>query len=162
VIRHLLIVATGFRVVGLALGIASLVTLVDVADTWFQIRRMPPPDMGPPLDLKTYGLVGLLHNAARGFGYGVQALAGLFSILLIVVAVAAMFGLLAAVLLYLTGGGVGQHAIWARIVAVATATLLAFMSCTVAATIQRDLVPFAALPMGLSLYALWVLIWRFA
>jgi hypothetical protein len=98
--RNLLIVAIGFRLTGILLGIASIVTLVDVADTRFQLRRMPPPDAGPPLDLKTYGLVGLLHNAARGFGYGVQALAGFFNILLLVLAVAAIFGLLVALLFY--------------------------------------------------------------
>jgi hypothetical protein len=123
---------------------------------------MPPPEIGPPLDLKTYGLVGLLHNAARGFGYGVHAMAGLFSVLLVVLAVTAMFGLLVSVLLYLTGSGIGRHAIWARIVAILTASLLALASCAVMAVMRRDNAPFAALQIGISLYALWVLIWRFA
>jgi hypothetical protein len=162
VIRHLLIVAIGFRLAGMLLAVASITTLVDVADTWFEIRRMPTPEIGPPLDLKTYGLVGLLHNAARGFGYGVHAMAGLFSILLVVLAVTATFGLLVAVLLYLTGSGIGRHAIWARIVAILTAALLALASCAVMAVMRRDHAPFAALPIGLSLYTLWVLIWRFA
>jgi hypothetical protein len=144
------------------LAVASITTLVDVAGTWFEIRRLPPPEIGPPLDLKTYGLVGLLHNAARGFGYGVHAMAGLFSILLVVLAVTAIFGLLVAVLLYLTGSGIGRHAIWARIVAILTASLLALASCAVMAVMRRDHAPFAALPIGISLYALWVLIWRFA
>lgn len=144
------------------LAVASTTTLVDVAGTWFEIRRLPPPEIGPPLDLKTYGLVGLLHNAARGFGYGVHAMAGLFSILLVVLAVTAIFGLLVAVLLYLTGSGIGRHAIWARIVAILTASLLALASCAVMAVMRRDHAPFAALPIGISLYALWVLIWRFA
>jgi hypothetical protein len=162
VIRHLLIVAIGFRFAGMLLAVASTTTLVDVAGTWFEIRRLPPPEIGPPLDLKTYGLVGLLHNAARGFGYGVHAMAGLFSILLVVLAVTAIFGLLVAVLLYLTGSGIGRHAIWARIVAILTASLLALASCAVMAVMRRDHAPFAALPIGISLYALWVLIWRFA
>lgn len=161
-IRHLLIVAIGFRFAGMLLAVASTTTLVDVAGTWFEIRRLPPPEIGPPLDLKTYGLVGLLHNAARGFGYGVHAMAGLFSILLVVLAVTAIFGLLVAVLLYLTGSGIGRHAIWARIVAILTASLLALASCAVMAVMRRDHAPFAALPIGISLYALWVLIWRFA
>jgi hypothetical protein len=162
VIRHLLIVAIGFRFAGMLLAVASTTTLVDVAGTWFEIRRLPPPEIGPPLDLKTYGLVGLLHNAARGFGYGVHAMAGLFSILLVVLAVTAIFGLLVAVLLYLTGSGIGRHAIWARIVAILTASLLALASCAVMAVMRRDHAPFAALPIGISLYALWVMIWRFA
>lgn len=161
-IRHLLIVAFGFRLAGILLAAASITTLVDVAETWFEIRRLPPPDAGPPLDIKTYGLVGLLHDAARDFGYGAHALAAFFSILLVVLAVAAVFGLLVSVLLYLTGSGIGRHAIWARIVAVLTAALLALASCAVMVVMRRDHAPFAALPIGISLYALWVLIWRFA
>lgn len=161
-IRHLLIIAFGFRLAGMLLAVASITTLVDVAGTWFEIRRLPPPDVGPALDIKTYGVVGLLHNAACGFGYGVHAMAGLFSILLVVLAVTAMFGLLVVVLLYLTGSGIGRHAIWARIVAILTASLLVLASCAVMAVMRRDHAPFAALPIGLSLYTLWVLIWRFA
>lgn len=144
------------------LAIASITTLVDVADTWFELKRLPPPETGQPLDFRTYGIVGLLHNAARGFAYGVHAMAGFFNILLIVLAVAATFGLLAALLLYLTGSGIGRHAVWARIVAILTASLLAVASCAVMAAMDRDHAPFAVLPIGLSLYTLWVLIWRFA
>jgi hypothetical protein len=162
VIRHLLIVACGFRLAGILLAIASITTLVDVAGTWFEIRRLPPPEIGPPIDIKTYGLVGLLHNAARGFGYGVHAMAGLFSILLVVLAVTAIFGLLVAVLFYLTGSGIGRHAVWARIVAILTAAVLALASCAVMTLMRRDHASFATLPIGLSLYTLWVLIWRFA
>ncbi len=161
-IRHLLIVATGFRLAGILLGAASIAALADVTNTWLQTRRMPPVETGPPLDIKTYGLVGLLGNAARGFGYGLHALAGLLSFILAIVAVVAVLALLVALLLYLTGSGIGQRAIWARIVAIPISIGLAFMSCTIMAFIRRDLAPFAALPTGLSLYALWVLIWRFA
>ena len=160
-IRHLLIVAFGFRFAGMLLAVASITTLVDVAGTWFELRQLPPPDVGPPVDIRTYGLVGLLHNAARGFGYGVHAMAGLFNILLVVLAVIAMFGLLVAVLFYLTGSGISRHAAWARIVAMLISTLLGLASCAVMAVMRRDHAPFAVLPIGLSLYTLWVLIWRF-
>ena len=160
-IRHLLIVATSFRLAGLLLGIASIVTLVDVADTWFGLRKLPPPDASPALDIKTYGLVGLLHNAARGLGYGLHALGALLTILLVVMAVAAVFGLLAALLLYLTGSGISHHATWARIVGIMTTALVAVASATVMAVMRRDYAIFATLPIGASLYALWVLIWRF-
>jgi hypothetical protein len=94
-IRHLLIVAIGFRLAGILLGAASIAALVDLADTALLLRRTPPPEIGPPLDIKTYGLVGLLGNAARGVGFGLHALAGLLSILL-VMAVAAVLALLLA------------------------------------------------------------------
>jgi hypothetical protein len=58
-------------------------------------------------------------------GFGLHALAGLLSILLVIVAVAAVFALLLALLLYLTGRGIGQHATWARIVAILLSLSLA-------------------------------------
>ena len=98
-IRHLLIVAIGFRLTGILLGAASIAALVDLADTALLLRRTPPPEIGPPLDIKTYGLVGLLSNAARGIGFGLHALAGVVSILVMIMLAAAVFALLLALLL---------------------------------------------------------------
>jgi hypothetical protein len=160
-IRHLLIVAIGFRLAGILLGAASIAALVDLADTALLLRRTPPPEIGPPLDIKTYGLVGLLGNAARGVGFGLHALAGLLSILLVIVAVAAVLALLLALLLYLTGRGIGQHATWARIVAILLSLSLALASGAIMAVMRRDHAAFATLPIGLSPYTLWALIWRY-
>ena len=160
--RHLLIVAIGFRLAGLLLGVASIAALVDLADTALLLRRTPPPDVGAPLDIKTYGLVGLLHNAARGVGFGLHALASLLSILVVIMLAASVLALLLALLLYLTGRGIGHHATWARIVAMLLSFSLALASCAIMAVMPRDHAAFAALPIPLSLYALWVLIWRFA
>ena len=52
--------------------------------------------------------------------------------------------------------------VYAAVVAILTAALLALASCAVMVVMRRDNAPFAALPIGISLYALWVLIWRFA
>ena len=54
------------------------------------------------------------------------------------------------------------HATWARIIALALSVGLALVSCAAIAAIRPDLAVFAAAPLGLSLYTLWVLIWRFA
>jgi hypothetical protein len=161
-IRHLLIVAVGFRLAGILLGLASIAALVDLTDTALLLRRTPPPEAGPPLDVKTYGLVGLLHNAARGIGFGLHALAGFLSILVMIMLAAAVLALLLALLLYLTGRGIGQHATWARIVAILLSLSLSLASCAIMAVMRRDHAAFATLPIGVSLYALWVLIWRFA
>jgi len=66
------------------------------------------------------------------------------------------------VLLYRTGRGIIHHATWARISAIVLSTGLALASCAMMAVMQRDHAPFAALPIALSLYTLWVMIWRFA
>jgi hypothetical protein len=161
-VRHLLIVAIGFRVAGLLLALASIAALADFADTAWVMRQMPPPDTSAALDLQTYGLVALIANAARGAGYVLHALSGVLSIILVALAITAVFGLLFGVLLYLTGRGIGQHAVWARIMAMLISAGLALISCAVMLVMRRDHAPFAVLPIGVSLYTLWVLIWRFA
>ena len=157
-IRHLLIVATGFRLAGILLGVASIAALVHVADTWFLMRRMPPPKAGPPLDIKPMGWSACSATP----GYGLHALGGLVSIILVMVAITAALGLLVALLLSLTGSGIGHHATWARIVAILIASSLTVASCAIMVAIRCDHAAFAALPIGLSAYTLRVLIWRFA
>jgi hypothetical protein len=92
---------------------------------------------------------------------GLHALAGLLTILVTVLIVAAALTLLFAVLIHPTGRGIGQHATWARIVAILISTGLALASGTIMAVMRRDHAPIMTLPISLSLYSLWVLIWRF-
>ena len=152
----------GFRIAGLALVLASIAALADLADTAWVMRQTPPPDAAAALDIQTYGLVALIANAARGAGHALHALAGILSIILVVFAVAAVLALLFGVLLYLTGRGIGHHAVWARIMAMLISAGLALTSCAVMIMMRRDHAPFAVRPIGVSLYSLWVLIWRFA
>jgi hypothetical protein len=164
-VRHLLIVAMAFRVAGVTLIITSILALIDLADTALVMRRMPPLDTSKPLDIGTYGLVALINNAARGFAWAVHALAAVAGIILVALVIAAVFILLLGVLFYFTGRGLGHHADWARVVAILINVGLAVVCCLIVTTlvsVRRDLAPLAALPIGLSLYALWVLIWRFA
>jgi hypothetical protein len=161
-VRHLLIVATAFRVSGIVIAIASLVALGDLAETALVMRKTPPPDSGAPLDIGTYGLVGLMSNAARGVGHVLHALAGVASVILAVLAIVSILALAFGVLVYLTGRGIIHHATWARISAIVMSLALALASCAVMAVMRRDHAPFAALPVALSLYTLWVMIWRFA
>jgi hypothetical protein len=106
-------------------------------------------------------LVALLVNTARGGGFVLHALAAVFSIFLAILIAVAVLGLLLGLLLYLTGRGIGHHATWARIFAMLISAGLALTSCAVMMVMRRDNAPFAVLPIGLSLYSLWVLIWRF-
>ncbi len=161
--RHILIVATAFRLAGFILAIASVAMLVDLADTARVMRQMPPPETGQSLDIGTYGLIALIVNAASGFAWVVRALASVAGMILVALAIAAMLALLFSLLLYLTGRGIRRHATWARIVAMLISIGFVLVSCAVATAGMRwDIVPFAALAIGLSLYALWALIWRFA
>jgi hypothetical protein len=126
------------------------------------MQRLPPPESGAPLDITTYGLVALIVNAARGADFVLRALLAVAGIVLVILVIAAVLALLFGLLLYLTGRGIGHHATWARVVAILISTGLALVSCAVMVTVRRDLASFAAVPIGLSLYTLWALIWRFA
>jgi hypothetical protein len=165
-VRHLLIVAIGFRLAGLLLTIAAIAALVDLGDTVLVIQRTPSPDTGEPLDIATYGLIALLVNTARGAGYVLHALTAIVGVLVVILMAAAVLALLFGVLLYLIGRGIGRHATWARIVALTICAGLALISFAVMMVMRRDLAPdqaaWAALPIGLSLYVRWTLIWRFA
>jgi hypothetical protein len=161
-ISHLMIIAVGFRLTGALLGIAAIAALVDFADTALMMHRLPP-DTSTALDVGTYGLVGLLHNGARGVSKAMYAFLtgpGLWFIAFL--AFLALLILVVAIVLYFTGRGVGHHAAWARFMAILISIGLAATSCAIALLIRRELVPFALAPIALSLYALWVLIWRFA
>ena len=160
--RPLLIVALEFRIAGLLLGIPGVVAFVVVIRDVLLLRKAPPPGNSAPLDIGTYGLVGLLTNAARGIGPALHALSRMATWLLTLLAGGLLVVVLFAVLLYLTGNGLDQQAVWARITALALSASLAVGSCTLIARLRRKLALLAALPLGLSLYTLWVLIWRFA
>jgi len=70
--------------------------------------------------------------------------------------------LLFAILLYLTGRGIGHHATWARVIAIMMSAGLAIASCAILTALRREQAPAALAPIMLSLYTLWVLIWRFS
>jgi hypothetical protein len=164
-VRHLLIVGTAFRLAGLTLAIGSVLALADFADTALVMHQMPPPETGQRLDIGTYGIVALIVDGASGFSWVIHALAGAAGVILVVLAIAAVFILALGVLLYLTGRGVGHHSRWARIFATLTSAGLVLVCCSMVPTLlaaRQDLAPFAALPIGFCLYMLWVLIWRFA
>jgi hypothetical protein len=116
----------------------------------------------PYLDVGTYGLVGLLDNAAHGVGAGLAFLGGVAGWVLGLAAIAALMAAIFAVLLWLVGRGLRAKATWARIVA-ALLCLALLPNCTAALAILRlgPAIIDAAIIAGL-LYALWVLGWRFA
>jgi hypothetical protein len=110
--RHLLIVANGFRAVGLLLGIPSLVVCLWL--TAFKIdlaRSKPDPSAqsGYDINLKRDGIVGVIEVVATVIvtpleliGKAVDWLAGVFDILAAALTVA-------AACLFFTGRGLIQH-----------------------------------------------------
>jgi len=165
---HLQIVSGEFRIAGLSLGVPSIAAFVALIYTAIDLRSMPapPPDHSQYLDIDKYGLAGLLNNGVKGIGdvigtpFALAAEAA--SWLIVALAMASLVAALFAVLLYCVGRGVKHRARWARFVGIILTTGCLFISILALTSLRRGLAPFAVLPVGLSLYTVWVLGWRFA
>jgi hypothetical protein len=118
--RHLLIVANGFRAVGLLLGIPSLLVCLWLTVLKIDLAR-PKPDpsaqSGSDINLGRDGIVGVVGVVAtvivkplEFIGKGVDWVAGILDIVAAALTVA-------GACLFLTGRGLVLHATWARIAA---------------------------------------------
>jgi hypothetical protein len=159
---HLRIVATGFRVAGWLIGIPSLLSLLTFGASLFELGQSPLPGPSENLDIGTYGLVALLADGAEALGKILSFLAGLAIWIVVAVAIVSLTTLILALVLYATGRGIRRRASWARIVAILIAVTLLLSSAGSLAVLPEDVALAASLPLGLSVYALWVLFWRFA
>jgi hypothetical protein len=165
---HLKIVAGEFRVAGLLLGIPSAAALAYLLYAIIDLRSTPapPPDHSSYLEVGKYGLVGLLNNGVKGigavFGKPLEMAAQAAMWVIVALAIASLVAALFAVLLYFIGRGIGHRAMWARIFGIVLTSGFLLVSILALTSLRRDLAPIAVLPIGLSLYTLWVLGWRFA
>ena len=161
-IAHRTIVALGFKVSGLLVGVLATVACVflTIEAIWF--HHAAAPDGSHLISVRTYGLIGLMNDAAVGIDRVFGVLAGLAAWLFAALAVVALFVVVWAGLLYLVGRGVGRQAAWARIVGGGIALIMALANLLALTSLpddKMDLPPL--LLLGVSLYTLWTLIWRF-
>jgi len=159
--NHRLIVAMGFRVCGWLLGAPMLAALVGLTVSAFALHHAAAPDASKALDIKAYGLFGVLASGARDVDHVLAWLAGAAAWVAFALAVVSLVGVAMGVLFYVTGRGIDRRATWARILAVLISLWVLLSAAATAAALPRDLALLAALPVGVSLYVLWVLIWRF-
>lgn len=117
----------------------------------------------PPqfLDVQTYGLVGLLANAATGLGAAFSFLNGVLVGILVFLAVLALAATVFSGLVGFVGQGLKTSAKWARPAAVVLLSILALIGLFV----LPDLAPMAQVADGAVLvvlsYGLWALVWRY-
>jgi len=156
------IVASGFRIAAWLVGAPSLAATIGLTVSVFLLGQAAAPDNSQPLDLKTYGVAGLISNGAWGVAKVFGFLAGLGEWIAAGLAVVSLLATLAAVLLYFTGRGIGRHATWARIfgLLILSASLLVALGGLSHTSPLAALFP--GLLLGASIYGLWVLLWRFA
>ena len=157
---HRLIVARGFRIAGLAIGAPSLLAALALGGGAF-VAGSGSGHRPEHLDISTYGLVGLLSNAANGVGGILSFLNGVAAWAMGLLAVLAIAAALFAGLLYVVGRGLGASKGWARVLAIAMTGVLTFHSLVALALVRGGARLVDAVILAALGYALWVLIWRF-
>lgn len=160
--NHRAIVATGFKILGLATALPSslmAITMGIAACTATPFAAQQRPDY---LSVTHYGLVGLLANAATGANEILSLLNGLAAVILGLLAVLALISALSGVLLYVVGRGMRRSAQWARSMAAAITVVMLLIGLAALWVLQDAARLAAAVSLILSIYVLWVLTARYA
>ena len=167
--RHLLIVANGFRAVGLLLAVPSLLVCLWITWILIQIALMktgkPAADSEAlnmtAADISKYGLIGLLMLGAKAAVKSMELVSGLALWALRAIDVVAAILTLIGASSFLTGRGLILHAAWARIAAGLIASFFLLASFLALTSMRRGANLIALAPIAVSLYMLWVLTRRF-
>jgi hypothetical protein len=157
---HRLIVARGFRIAGLAIGAPALLAALALTVGAF-LAGSGSGHRPEYLDISTYGLVGLISNAANGVGGILSFLNGVAAWAMGLLAVLAIAAALFAGLLYLVGRGLSASKGWARVTAIAMTAVMTFHSLVALALLRGGARLVDAVVLAALGYALWALIWRF-
>jgi hypothetical protein len=163
--RHLLLLANGFRAVGLLLGIPSLLAFLWLASLKLQLAWLKPvkstQSSGEAVNIGRDGIVGVVVAIGTVIGKGFEFMGDAIGWVAGILDVAAAVLTAAGVLLFFTGRGLSLHATWARIAAGAAATGFLLISFLALTSLRRGAAPFALIPLSASIYMLWVLLRKF-
>ncbi|MGH6911106.1 MAG: hypothetical protein ACREE0_07010 [Phenylobacterium sp.] len=157
---HRLIVARGFRIAGGVIGLPSFLAALGLGAGAF-LAGSGSGQKPQYLDVSTYGIAGLISNAANGVGGVLSFLNGVAAWALGLLAVLALVAALFAGLLYLVGRGLDASKPWARVLAMAMMAVLAFHSLVALALLRGGARLLDACVLAAVVYALWVLGWKF-
>jgi hypothetical protein len=157
---HRLIVARGFRIAGLAIGAPAFLAALGFGVGAF-LTGSGSGQRPNYLDVSTYGIAGLISNAANGVGGVLSFLNGIAAWALGLLAALALVAALFAGLLYLVGRGLEAAKPWARVLAIAMMAVMAFHSLVALALLRGGARLVDACLLAAVVYALWVLGWRF-
>jgi hypothetical protein len=159
--RHLLIVANAFYVTSGALGLASIPGFLYFG--WMALRlRMLEPGPSSAADASPDSLIGLLVLGARAFGSVFRVVGAAGQWVTTALAIVFFVALLVAGGLFLTGRGLQAHAGWARLMASLFACGIMLSSLVAMMVVRRGLFPLCAALTAAGVYAIWVMVRRFA
>jgi len=157
---HRLIVARSFRIAGVVIGLPSSLAALGLTVGAF-LAGSGSGHKPQYLDISTYGIAGLISNAANGVGGVLSFLNGVaawvFGLMAVLAVATALFG----GLLYLVGRGLRASRPWARGLGIAMMALLTFHSLVGFALLRGGPRLLDGLILAGAIYALWVLGWRF-
>src|SRR5689334_9286527 len=115
---HLLFVANGFRVLGIALGGPGLAAFLVLAVAGLRLHFASPAAARSGTGSDPGSLIGLMTVGVNALGWAVNlAGAALEWVILVVAALLLAIGLLGTAL-FVTGRGLHDHRPWARIIAI--------------------------------------------
>jgi hypothetical protein len=155
--RHLSIVGNVFRVVGVVIGVPSLVALVYLGWALISFQSGVPPASRGGDD----GVGGLINTAARGMGAVFELVAAASRWIAEVLTVVSLVCSSIGASLFFTGRGLLQHATWARIVGALFALVVLLSSFWPVVNLSRGPAAVFSLLICSCIYTLWVLGWRF-
>jgi len=158
------IVANGFRAVGLLLGIPSLLVFLWLTALKLELFWSKPDKAAQSgseaINIGRDGIVGVVVALGtvigKGFEFAGNAAGWVAGVLLVVAAALTLAG----ACLFFTGRGLILHAAWARIAAGMAALGFLLVSFLALTSLRRGGV-FALIPVGAAAYMIWVLIRRF-
>jgi Zn-dependent protease with chaperone function len=160
--NHRVIVATGFRIIGLATALPSSLMAITMGIAACKAAPAVAQQRPDYLSVTQYGLVGLLANAASGAGEVLSLLNGLAAAILGLIAVLALIAALCGVLLYVVGRGLRVSAPWARFMAAVIMVVVLLSSPPALCVLEGAARLSGFVAPILSIYVLWVLKARYA
>jgi hypothetical protein len=158
--NHRRIVANGFRIGGWLLGAPSIAALSLICVSLLLLH--PAPDRSGYLDIGTYGIAGLLANSARGIGKVLEWFGGLAIWIEEALAIGLLGAVLFAVILVFTGKGIARHSSPAWIAALVLSGIFLCFWLLALLSLPRSAMLLPSAGVAASLYAIWVLGWRYA
>jgi O-antigen ligase len=144
------------------LGVPSLLLCLWLIPFWYQEARLKPAEgTKESINIQRDGIVGLVVAGATVAAKGFQLVSGAAVWLMGILSAAAAALTVAGALFFFTGRGLLLQAAWARILAGLMSGGALMVSFLVLTSLRRGAAYFALIPLGLSIYVLWVLVRRF-
>jgi hypothetical protein len=160
--NHRVLVARGFKIIGLATALLSSLTAITIGIAACKVAPSASQPSSEYLSVTHYGLVALLANAATGGGEILSVLNDIAAAIVGLIAMLALIFALLGVLLFVIGRGLRDAARWARYMAGAVMMAALLTSLSLLSVLEGAVRLAAAVVPFVCVYVLWVLKARYS